>query len=460
MGGKTLLVDFNAQYGLFAHFVEPVFRQIGLSVFNFSLVMSLLLAISYAFVFVFIYRTISNNFLRVSAFFLVLFFSYGFTWRLGQDSPDSYFQYWPIRTVFPMMTLFLSCLSYRTRPLNSFLFTFLIALGIFWNQDTGIVAYVTWILCLIYNKTYTMPTRWQWANLQSIIWGIVIFVVSVISVYGFLTLRSGKSLNLDHFFFYQKLFAGSGYYMLPMPLAGLWVVIASVYITGLAIALYNLLKRKHFIFSRSVFACSILGLGLFLYYQGRSFEGNLLPVSYPAIILVFLFADKILKTMQSSKRLEIQKVIMFALLFFFAVDIMGTILLNSSEFFTLLKLRIGALKKNRTPEVSNDIYFLKQQTHPGEKIYLAPPTYEVFDDSYKCNLEGVYYAETGTSNALNIEGCAERVLVASDEKFEKVVKSTRGKHTKIFIAESEADKYTGFRIIARSSGGDLVQIAR
>ena len=282
----------------------------------------------------------------------------------------------------------------------------------------------------------------------------------MISVYGFLTLRSGKSLNLDHFFFYQKLFAGSGYYMLPMPLAGLWVVIASVYITGLAIALYNLLKRKHFIFSRSVFACSILGLGLFLYYQGRSFEGNLLPVSYPAIILVFLFADKILKTMQSSKRLEIQKVIMFALLFFFAVDIMGTILLNSSEFFTLLKLRIGALKKNRTPEVSNDIYFLKQQTHPGEKIYLAPPTYEVFDDSYKCNLEGVYYAETGTSNALNIEGCAERVLVASDEKFEKVVKSTRGKHTKIFIAESEADKYTGFRIIARSSGGDLVQIAR
>src|SRR5262249_45929703 len=55
--GKALLINAQGQYGLYAHFLQPLFALVGLSVLKFTLVMGLLLAASYVALWVFLQET-------------------------------------------------------------------------------------------------------------------------------------------------------------------------------------------------------------------------------------------------------------------------------------------------------------------------------------------------------------------------------------------------------------------
>jgi hypothetical protein len=60
LAGKFLLVNINSQYGLYAWFLLPLFKVIGLTTFKFSLVMGVLNAISFLFIYLGIKRVIKH----------------------------------------------------------------------------------------------------------------------------------------------------------------------------------------------------------------------------------------------------------------------------------------------------------------------------------------------------------------------------------------------------------------
>ncbi len=71
--GKTLLVDSTSQYGLYAWFLAPLFRCIGLSVAKFTFVMGLLSAVSFFMIGVFLWRLMSHLLLAVGGLIATLF---------------------------------------------------------------------------------------------------------------------------------------------------------------------------------------------------------------------------------------------------------------------------------------------------------------------------------------------------------------------------------------------------
>jgi hypothetical protein len=101
--------------------------------------------------------------------------------------------------------------------------------------------------------------------------------------------------QFEHLFDYQRLFYMTGFNMLPMSLGGTWLLIVLAYLVGIAQSVAALLARQRSVTQTLVFALSVLGLGLFSYYQGRSHNQCLLICSWPALLLLAVYWDQLLQ---------------------------------------------------------------------------------------------------------------------------------------------------------------------
>jgi hypothetical protein len=100
--------------------------------------------------------------------------------------------------------------------------------------------------------------------------------------------------NLPDFFElmqYQIYFYQLGFAMLPMKLIHPWNLVAIVYLIGLVYAAQSVIIKNDTMNSKMVFLLSILGFGIFVYYQGRSHDFNLFDVCFPAILIVTIFIE-------------------------------------------------------------------------------------------------------------------------------------------------------------------------
>ncbi|OQW91723.1 MAG: hypothetical protein BWK78_03780 [Thiotrichaceae bacterium IS1] len=145
---KTLLVDLTAQYGLYGHFLEPIFKIFDLTVLNFSIVMALLVAASFYFIFLVLQRTVKNSIIILLGFASISFYNY-LAFKMGTGEP--YFQYTPIRFFFPCLILYLSVVYFKGRNKNMYYLTFIASsLSLLWNLETGVVVFLSWLLSLMY----------------------------------------------------------------------------------------------------------------------------------------------------------------------------------------------------------------------------------------------------------------------------------------------------------------------
>jgi hypothetical protein len=87
-------------------------------------------------------------------------------------------------------------------------------------------------------------------------------------------------------FYYQNIFYNTGYGMLPMPYFHMWNIVLYTYLLGLVYTLTKVMKPSICSHSVQVFFLTVLGLGLFVYYQGRSHDEVFSFVWYPAIIIM------------------------------------------------------------------------------------------------------------------------------------------------------------------------------
>ena len=137
--GEALLIDCASQYGLYPHLLQPLFAVAGLSVLKFTVVMALLTAGSFVALWLFLAQATKS---RLAAFlgFAALLFNGWFSF-VHCTNLDLYYQYMPIRFVFPALLVLLGW-RYSRRPSRGLYWGLLalLAVGALWNLDSGLPA--------------------------------------------------------------------------------------------------------------------------------------------------------------------------------------------------------------------------------------------------------------------------------------------------------------------------------
>lgn len=312
--GLPLLQGCGSQYGFYAHILEPVFYILGLDVFRFSLVMSVFIVIVLLSLLLYAHALIRSRWLATGFWGFAVVFSFltpklmGFEYT-GQYSQwpwvDPYFQYLPIRLLFPALSLALctlhssSWISLRSRSRTGLKWFghLLLALGIIWNLDSGILALGVWSSYLIYRDLYEgnlYPRAFIRAFLRVLeVTTVLISVLAAFTLY--YQLRYGFLPDLNQAFVYQRLYYLAGFMMLPLRIPHTWVTVVLVPLLGLSWSIHLLFnKRTHEISCASLlFAGSVLSVGLFSYYQGRSHDWVMFAIIPLPILLAGFFADQI-----------------------------------------------------------------------------------------------------------------------------------------------------------------------
>lgn len=455
--GKTCLVDLSAQYGNYAHFFEPILRLTGGGVFQTTLLFAVLNVLSYLGIAGFLWCVVKNNVIRLLGFLFLFAYQFcsnhAFLVTLTGQSElgvDPYYQYTPIRIFPAVLALFLTTLYYRNR--NKYLYVFLsifASLTPFWNIETGIVVCVTWGASLIYNELQRYNATANKAKTDCFhrivyhgIVNAVVFAGTMTVLYCGLCLRGGARPGLQMAFSSQSIFYRLGFMMESMPLCGFWYFIAFLYLLGLCVAV-TALWQKLFAkntekpifsdeFGLATLIVTFLGVGLFIYYQGRSHEFVLKPCTWPAVILLTMFTDRLYSQAKLEAKEQLYGLTFFA--FLWSVFLLASPLILMPPFFPAFyhsfSERVAKLTAKEAPKTDDgkpnsipaDIEFIRRHTKPGDRIFVF-----YFDH------ESLFYGETKTRSALDTPSSTEWFNLSDLDTVLRFLRENR--ETPIFVSK-------------------------
>jgi len=206
--------------------------------------------------------------------------------------------------IFPSALLLLVFFYQKSRGRKKGVFYTLafVACGaaLLWNMDTGVMTFAAWVIYL----SWEALLGWRAAGTRrsvvviAVHWARAIGTLSsalgLLALYTYL--RSGQLPDLGGLGLYQTIFYQSGFYMLPMPLFHPWNLIVLTYLAGICASAAFLLNRLRQAdppegddktsWVNMMFLVSILGVGLFTVYQGRSHDLNLRATFWSAFFLI------------------------------------------------------------------------------------------------------------------------------------------------------------------------------
>jgi len=380
IGGKTLLVGFGSVYGLYPVFLDILFRIFGASVFKITLVIGGLLALSYLALFIFLKNTIKNKLILLSGISALFFYSY-------YNVTQIYYQYWPIRFFPPCVFILLVSLFIKTDKKVFYYLGFAwCCISLLWNFETGLILLLSWMLILPYCDFAATKGKGLIKKFgRHLIWLAAFLLATAVIFTGYTFLRSGAFPNLSLFFAYEKLYF-SGFFMIPMlPPPHTWCIIVFAYLAGLLYSL-KLLFASPNERSKIVFSLSVLGLGLFSYYEGRSHDWTLIGPSFVAVLLFTIFSDELFELAEkNAPTLGASSILILLLFFLYAAPV--SLITNVPKIVSSINTNIKSLKL-KDPVISKNIDFIRQNTKAKEKIFIFSLYYD-----------GVYYLESGTISA-------------------------------------------------------------
>ncbi|MEQ8187968.1 MAG: hypothetical protein ABRQ39_08365, partial [Candidatus Eremiobacterota bacterium] len=228
----------------------------------------------------------------------------------------------------------------------------------------------------------------------------------------YMKLYYGNVPDFSMFLKYQKIYYIHGFSMAPMKVIHMWNMVILIYIAGLSYGIKAMFDRNTDINVKSIVFLSILGLGIFSYFQGRSYDSNLLVVCYPALLILTIFTDKLL----SQKGLY-RFIAMIILPFFIFSTIM--LLSKSFTFYNHITNKFVIMCRQEDNKVLINGKFILAHTHPGEKVLIL---------SYH---SGIYYNMSGTLCPLKIGHFTELYYKDDYRKISDFLKEN--KEVKIFL---------------------------
>ena len=275
----------TSQYGYFALFLNPWFSVFGLSVISISVVMGVLFLAVMGGAFYVVFKLIHNRWLIFVLACCMVFISNGYI-SLHRGDFDPYFQYHPIRTLEPMLVLlwgYWGCVNKTWQKYWIVSGAMLAALGVFWNLDSGIICAAAMSLWLFWGilcrkKSRNWPEFWLFFAVFAVCGGGILYLIGI-----------DEFLNL---FKYQQIFMLNGFYMLPMPqYPHFWIVVLCGQFIIWGWSGRNMFYTPENRTAKMLFLISSLGIGLFLYYQGRSVNESLIAVSWLFLLAIIISLD-------------------------------------------------------------------------------------------------------------------------------------------------------------------------
>lgn len=292
--GVPLLVnDFTNTYGMYPFFLAPLFHIIGLSVLKFSTVMAVLAALSFTMNFVVLKRHVSNKLILFLGFFTVLFFPF-LDARLATEF-DAYFAMYPIRYIIPSLLLFLASIYLQSRSRVVYMITtLLLGFSILWNPEAGLVSAMSWVAMNMYTDFFDEHKAIAWKRMLK---HPIVMAAGVMAAFGLfaVTVRTfyGAWPQMSLLFRTMQVFGELGFNLLPMAPVHPWNMMALVLVLGFLYASSSLHKRAVTPKSSMVLLLTLIGLGFFLYFQGRSHNWSFASISGFAIMLLTILGDEL-----------------------------------------------------------------------------------------------------------------------------------------------------------------------
>ncbi len=218
------------------------------------------------------------------------------------------FQCFHFRWLWPSVFLCLAAF-YSSRSRYPYLPYFLFPIAIYWNPETGLASAAAWIGWKIIANAVPVAVSAAWrSGIRSLATSAIAPAIAtstgVLLIVLYIAAKSGQLPDPSMMSRFAKDFYIYGFFMLPMPGLHLWNIFAAIAGVLLVLGIQYYGKRslpnpddtKHgFI----VYAALLFSL-LFAYYQGRSFYGALLAVSYPLwlaiVVWLHCFRDKLIAT--------------------------------------------------------------------------------------------------------------------------------------------------------------------
>jgi hypothetical protein len=407
--GKFMLNDgFTNTYGLYPHFLNPLFQVIRLNVLNFSMVMSFLNVLCFGAIFWFLYREMTDKFMAIITTGSII--SFYMHWVMVANDP--YFQFFPIRTIFPCLLLILASFYKAKKTLSFFVLgTFFMALDLLWNPDMGIFTYISWIAFVIYSHTFDERKIYGKVNL---ILRISIFSISIVVLIIFIYIliiyfAYGQTPKIFSLFSTIYVFSGLGFLMLPMGFPHPWLIPAMLLIISFGVSLYSYHKNlsRHSV----IFLVSCICIGFFSYYQGRSHIRVFTLILPFFLILLGLLTDQ-LHFRTGYLILKASKIIGMIILM---SGIPALLKMDRKIFYTTECL----YKKEIMPAaVLSNIEFIRRCTYPNEKILVFDPF-----------IQGIYLNASNTISAFD-PALNEMFFKNDQQRFQKLIETT---NLKIFM---------------------------
>ncbi|MBF0441077.1 MAG: hypothetical protein HQK54_04165 [Oligoflexales bacterium] len=296
LNGGVGTKDFATLYGLYPVFLYPILKIFGLSVFNFTLIMGIISALSFLFAFLAIRKLTGSNIL---GFFVFLASLYGYSFPKA-EFPDRYLQYIPHRLICPFLLFFLvSCYLKNRSRLSSVITTIFVSLAPFWSNDSGIICWISWFLFQSLEALDDYKNR-EWKELPKSLFRIFeVLAISLITIAGFLLivyLLFGYWINPKMLFELPAEFGSFGFFMIPMPKNGLWQFFIILYLIAIFIAMSDFFSGKLNTAKKFLFVVGLYSIGSLLYYMGRSHALNLGNIAIfmpmPLITLFYVYWEK------------------------------------------------------------------------------------------------------------------------------------------------------------------------
>jgi hypothetical protein len=371
-GAPMLVNHFMDTYGLYPQFLNPLFQITGLTVFKFTLVMSLLTGTSFCLNLYVLRKLVSNNVILFLGFTTVLFFSYlNFKFLTLFDCIYSYF---PIRYLGPSL---LTCLTYfyltKKSPTLFWVTTAVAALFIIWNPEIGMVGFVSWFLVNIYNTFYAPDGTIAWKNMLLLAGKTFGTLFAVFYAYKlFIYLVYGAWPDFSLLFGTIFVFGKIGFFMLPMSPVHPWNLLAIILILGFTYSIVKWYKKAITTKSSMVLLISLIALGYFVYFQGRSQNSNFALSSGFGLLLLTILGDELWEVVKKTNQVLLNALFV---VFLFMVSFSAIEIVFSSG--KMVELVNQEEDKNNQSEVTDFIEkntdFIAQHSQEHEKILVLTP---------------------------------------------------------------------------------------
>ncbi|TWB24555.1 hypothetical protein FBZ89_101181 [Nitrospirillum amazonense] len=404
--GKTVLVNFPAQYGLSAELIGGFLRLFPFSILAFSLVFCVMQVVSLAAVFhafaketrVWVLRPLFGLALVLVTFASVIMIN-------GVD--EYYLQYWPLRFIWPALSIF-ALQAYKSAPdlRHAAAVSVIAAIGTIWNIESGLPIAIGFAALLVTKWAFNLGSREARSIalrrhlLRALLQHGILFIAFAAAMAVYISAKAEHPPHWGWLVEYQKLFYGLGVAMLPMPLTITtpWMSVLALYLLGLLMAASAWRRTPCTRGYDLIFFVAVLGWGLFTYYQGRSHILNLINVCWPAILLATILTDRAIRfvrTRRLSRPHLILPAIAIAGLFYTALPFVQNLGLLWQNTLTV----IDTWGQAASPLVSDELAFIREHTVPGQACVLLT------------RRQGLYYAAAGLGNPIDGPGYSEMLTI-------------------------------------------------